>query len=382
MERRTNDMSKYKVTLTPLGKYFFGGDMTFRVEGKNDYNEQFGSYIIHSSRFPQQTSLLGMLRYLILSNSDAFDADARKIISAEKAGELIGSTGFQVTDDYSENDFRLIKRLSPCFLEETDEDGSRCLLRAPKDFGLEVGFDDSCCYLNGRYVSVPRIAGYNPKEWREPVYLSEKENRADSEIFVEDSRIGITKNYSGVTRKDDDAFYKQISYRLGKGKHEGKIHFTFYVETDDSTELSRKPYNKSVVHLGGDDSKFLLEAVACEVDFEALPVKFGASYTSFCSFTSECKVVLLSDSYLLSSEANDTVFSITGIQPFRFIRTNVDAKDYSVFSRETKRSEKYYLYEKGSVFYCSKEQAEHLVKALDKPCFRQIGYNYCQLFTL
>ena len=118
------------------------------------------------------------------------------------------------------------------------------------------------------------------------------------------------------------------------------------------------------------------------MDFEALPVKFGASYTSFCSFTSECKVVLLSDSYLLSSEANDTVFSITGIQPFRFIRTNVDAKDYSVFSRETKRSEKYYLYEKGSVFYCSKEQAEHLVKALDKPCFRQIGYNYCQLFTL
>ena len=71
-------MGKYKVTLTPLGKYFFGGDMTFRVEGKNDYNEQFGSYIIHSSRFLQQTSLLSMLRYLILSNSDAFDADVRK----------------------------------------------------------------------------------------------------------------------------------------------------------------------------------------------------------------------------------------------------------------------------------------------------------------
>ena len=31
-------MSKYIVSLTPLGKYFFGGDMTFKVSDKNDYN--------------------------------------------------------------------------------------------------------------------------------------------------------------------------------------------------------------------------------------------------------------------------------------------------------------------------------------------------------
>ena len=61
-------MSKYIVSLTPLGKYFFGGDMTFKVSDKNDYNERYSSYVIQSGQFPQQTSLLGMMRFLLLSN--------------------------------------------------------------------------------------------------------------------------------------------------------------------------------------------------------------------------------------------------------------------------------------------------------------------------
>ena len=63
-------MSNYLITLTPTGRFFFGGDMTFKVgrKDKNEFNEQFSSYIIKSAMFPQQTSLLGMLRFLILSN--------------------------------------------------------------------------------------------------------------------------------------------------------------------------------------------------------------------------------------------------------------------------------------------------------------------------
>lgn len=62
---------KYKITLTPVDKFFFGGDMTFQVgtNEKDSFNEQFSSYIIRSAMFPQQTSLLGMLRFLILRNS-------------------------------------------------------------------------------------------------------------------------------------------------------------------------------------------------------------------------------------------------------------------------------------------------------------------------
>ena len=102
-------MSKYIVSLTPLGKYFFGGDMTFKVSDKNDYNERYSSYVIQSGQFPQQTSLLGMMRFLLLSNSsEAFDTINLKIISTEKAREIIGAQGFVITKDYASNNFEKI----------------------------------------------------------------------------------------------------------------------------------------------------------------------------------------------------------------------------------------------------------------------------------
>ena len=67
-------MTDFHIALTPIDKFYFGGDMTFPVgNDKNDaFNTKFSSYIIESTYFPQQTSLLGMLRYLLLSNSRYF----------------------------------------------------------------------------------------------------------------------------------------------------------------------------------------------------------------------------------------------------------------------------------------------------------------------
>lgn len=70
-------MSKYLVKLMPLGKFFFGGDMTFKIGNKET---AFSSYIIHSFTTPQQTSILGMMRFLILSNNDeAFNIKENRI---------------------------------------------------------------------------------------------------------------------------------------------------------------------------------------------------------------------------------------------------------------------------------------------------------------
>ena len=54
-------MNKYIITLTPTGKFFLGGDMTFALGGEDNkrFDEQFSSYIIKSNYLPQQTSLLG-----------------------------------------------------------------------------------------------------------------------------------------------------------------------------------------------------------------------------------------------------------------------------------------------------------------------------------
>ena len=73
--------------------------------------------------------------------------------------------------------------------------------------------------------------------------------------------------------------------------------------------------------------------------------------------------------------------NISGSIPFRFLKTNVECENYNVLGGKIKRSEKkYYLYEKGSVFYFESEaSANKFVELVEgKEEFHQIGYNYCE----
>ena len=125
-------MSRYLIKLFPTGKFFFGGEMTFQVgdDERDSFNSQYASYIIKSEKFPQQTSLLGMLRFLLLRKSDYFDCQHNKIKSECKddVGKLIGKTSFMKgkTGGYGK-----INRIGPCFLMKNGK--PICLL--PKDFG-------------------------------------------------------------------------------------------------------------------------------------------------------------------------------------------------------------------------------------------------------
>lgn len=371
-------MSKYIVSLTPMGKYFFGGDMTFKVGTNKKYNERYSSYIIHSNQFPQQTSLLGMMRYLLLSNaSEVFDTVSKSIKNAKGACLVIGEHSFAVTNQYVSNDYAKLKSISPCFLEKT-ENGTdwTILLPAPKDYGYSVSFDSSVeANFNGRKFNAPLISGYNPKNREEPVFIGAPKPISTSEIFIEDIRIGIDKKYDGVTNKDDSSFFKQICYRLGAKEHNGKYRFVFEAEVDDTIDLSQSPYNNSIISLGGDCSQFVLKV---------RKEKFIASYPDIYNvdrkFDSDFKIVLLSDTFLLRSEVDNTLFTISETQPFRFLETNVNTKNYTVISETNIRSKKYYLYQKGSVFYCNSEQLENFKAVLNKGCFRQIGYNCYQIF--
>ena len=383
-------MNTYKITLTPVSRYFFGGDMTFKVEGQEKYSEQYGSYIIRSNRFPQQTSLLGMLRFLILSHdTTAFSRTKNKITDPQRAQELIGASSFTVNDDYQENDFRCIRQLYPCFLELKDDSGAHPLLVSPCDYGHKVEFNSGYSVsVNGQYSPLPHIPGYNPKEPPKSCYLYADKRIPESELFIEDPRIGIEKDYQGIKQADNSALYKQIFYRLGNEKYEGKVRFAFYADTEN-VDLTQ--FNGSLVNVGGDDSKFLFEATLSEGDEKA------ATYASDYNHSFEekeavrqnipYKVVLLSDAYLppVFSGIRLWSYAVSSIIPFRFLCTNINTDNYTFRSPVILRSKKkYYLYTKGSVFFCKDEaEKEKLTTALASvPCFRQIGYNYFQLFQL
>ena len=354
---------KYLVKLMPTGKFFFGGDMRFGINGENG---EFSSYIIESSKMPQQTSLLGMMRFLLLSNNDdLFDVKNNCIKNGVSVEGMIGKTGFTVKEE--KNDYGKILSLGPCCV---CKDGKR-YFKTPMDKAFSsINWDNVVtATINGKEVQLPELkvivdgkedyysGKYNP----DPSFMeySSSEEIKEDKLFIKDSRIGIDKVYEG--KSQTDAFYKQISYRLENG-----YCFAFDVKVDESVDLTE--YNGQLVSLGADASSFIFNAEIID-DIESAD-KDGLS------------VVLLSDAYISDEMMKKTQmrYSVNNMRPFRFISTNnsSDASYYRINGKNAaKRSERYELYQAGSVFYFEKEeQTKDFCDILkSREDFNQIGYN-------
>ena len=365
-------MSKYIIKLIPAGRFFFGGDMTFAVGKQNEddkpkgakdpyqsYNDKFSSYIIASLKFPQQTSLLGMLRFLLLSNDpDAFDVSNQKIKNKEQARNLIGEKSFSVNSDHEENKFGKIRSVGTCFLCK----GNEYYYQAPFDYDWKMGaFEKVEATLNGKSIRVPVIVNgeeaYSSKDGINKYYLASNGSvLKEEDVFLEDSRIGIRKGANG--KAEDEAFYKQIGYRL-----KDDCCFAFNVEVDD---IDLTEYSKQLVAVGADSSMFVvkIEEGSFQVSLPDTYQKSGIGWE---------KVVLLADTYL--SEISLVKYAVCETTPFRFFKTTVDTTKYHIMHNLNNRSERYSLYAAGSVFFV--EDATAFKKCIGtKKEFVQIGYNH------
>lgn len=368
-------MSKYLVKLLPLGKFFFGGDMAFKVNNKET---AFSSYIIHSFMTPQQTSILGMMRFLILSkvnDKSVFSVERNCINDVEKANGLIGNSGFVISPNHCANDYKSVLKIGPCFVLDTQT--GKSYFKGAGDLDLQIdnrtnGIDAT---INGKSCQIPiiniqdgdKMRLFTGKDFLPHYYQTIKgEKLKEEKLFKEDSRIGINKSYSGKT--ESEAFYKQISYRLSES-----FCFAFEVEVADSINLADEKYQKQIVKLGADDSSFVFEAEKTD----------GINYPVW---GSEKKVVLLSDTYLTDLSKCELSFAITEIRPFRFLffKNNTDAQSYNVVNVIKDKSyypaKRYDLYQAGSVFYfrnvADKNQFCRHIDSFAE--FKQIGYNhYC-----
>ena len=357
-------MSKYLVTLTPTGKFFFGGDMRFSINGEK---EEFSSYILESLKMPQQTSLLGMMRFLLLSNSNLFDIAGNVITGGdEDVEELIGAGSFAITNDGKSNTFGKIKSLGPCFVYNKDAEARYFRAAADSHFATIDWKNATTATINGKEVTMPLLTlkdkngnenPYTSKEYTENYFSTPFSQNCEpvkeDELFIKDRRIGIDKDYEGKSKTN--ALYKQICYRLKEG-----FCFALEVEVDDDVKLEAY---KELVSLGADSSKFIFEAKI--VTPQEVPQK-GTT------------VVLLSDAYI--PEEAEYKFSINKMRTFRFLHTanSKDASYYRINGKTTATtSKRYELYEAGSVFYFEDETArKEFCKILEsREDFNQIGYN-------
>ena len=359
-------MNKYQITLTPIDKFFFGGDMKFKVGNRND-EERYSSYLIRSTMFPQQTSLLGMLRFLILRNSGNKVFKDGTIQDKAKVKELIGKQSFTVNDhDHGLNDYGKIKSLSHVKIRRMI--GGECLDLDFAPLFKEIDFSYSYGTYNLKDFYIPAFTEneYKAKDGLSTLltdgvntYLLEDKING---IFVEDCRIGIDRDIK-TGKTENAAMFKQSSYRFSN-----KSHYCFVFEVEVSRDIPFLDYNGQMVSLGADNSQFIIgisDIIKCNPDIR--PV--------------DNAVYLLSPAFLAPEDFSMVKFAVTNLVPFRFLKSNLDkdnnSDSYHITRGGLNRSERYELYAPGSIFYFETEEKKRLfIERLEnKHEFRQIGYN-------
>ena len=417
-------MSTYLIKLTPLDKFFFGQKKTFGDDNAN--------YFVYSSHFPQQTTLLGLLRYQLLQIAGEEVFKDNKIQDEHKAGELIGKQNFSpfVKDKLQ---FGIIQSLSPVFIidKKKDEGKEEYFLPVGKRFQkkkekapyslLHLSCEDECPPIfESRESQKEKEEAYDPKKGLASCWLSSKSHTLlnEEDFFTKDERIGIRKDYEGAT--NDDAFFCQRYYRFKNFKkvvedEEGneskqppvrEHDFCFATVLETEKAIEHEKLNGRIVYLGGERQPFLMDLMEVseetfKLNIESSTFTAEAYYKSLfktfklniesSTLTSDEKhytVVLLSDAMIepkllegvkfASTEVKDFACLLTHVGTRRFYNKKKKREEQNIEEVETALSHQHELYARGSVFYFdTEEQANQFCEDLEKvPNFHTIGYNH------
>ncbi|MCL3780858.1 hypothetical protein EMN47_10745 [Prolixibacteraceae bacterium JC049] len=367
---------RYLVKLTPLDSFFFGSESKYKKK-KNEKGELLedyeADYFQKSLRFPQQTTLLGVLRYHILQqNRWLCTAEKPKLSNA--AQNAIGRFSFSMKHD---NSFGYIESISPVRIINDEgimySPNAKYLIIAEKEEeGNKVKFVDTITLtdINSKNnignVQHLTLKGYDEKEGLSDFLTCNEETSIlnYNKVFIANEQIGITKAKDG--QADDKAFYKQTSYKLKSG-----YSFAFYAELNNQF----KPQN-GLVRMGAEKSPF-------KISFDPI-IENKTSNTSVPQLSDgeEYCLTFIADTYIENKEKFDTAIrnsslSIINTLPFRFFNNGKAHYDIS------ERSDRYNLVQRGSVAYFSDRQSlEQLIKLIeDHKKFVKIGYNQFNIST-
>lgn len=377
----------YKIRLMPMDKFFFGSERTFGADNAD--------YFVRSNPLPQQTALLGLLRYKLLEMRGwLVGSDGSKHGNPAEISELIGLKGF---DGLDVDSYGCIQSLSPCFLESGANSfwlpgpKNRDFLFSPEE--VEKGHGWHAHAAKNDSQAIPNflekekdVPSFDPKEWIAPYWVSSKDWKTEYTLFRTGEQVGILKNRQGET--EDDGFFRQVFLKFP----DRSWSFTFFAEMAEAeaVELEKYCVNNTFVPFGGERSMFRFS-----IEKGNWP-SFSGNLTAIQQRTFPAKsdwpgdvVVLLSDAFLPFDALDLCALAVTGAADFRHLLsdytniTNYSDLDSKREGRVTalQKSDRHLLVQRGSAFYVeAAKSADFCQKLRANRAFRQIGYNSYALF--
>jgi len=326
-------MKNYLIKLTPVSMFFFAGEKHFG-------NMTNTNYFAKSNLFPQQTTLLGMLRKELLIQEGIFKINGNySDDDYVKINELIGGQSFQ---ENKQNSFGKIKSLSPVFISKNEDN----FITIPKDYGFIFKKINGKSNLNKDKLFVPFMENFKAKDGLAAGFISSDYNNHKypiplEKVFKEYVKVGNEKEKK---EDDKDKFFKQLFYIMIKG-----FSFSFFAQLDFTLK-------DSTVFIGGDNSSFKMEVIETQQTFKSIFIDDKAE---------KDKITLLSNALVDEDIYDYCDFAVTQTVDFRTIR--FEKYKYK------ERNAKYTMIERGSVFFTSNK--EQLEMKIENKNFEQIGYN-------
>jgi len=358
----------YQIRLTPVSTFFFGNERHFS-SGEDGVN-----YLVRSNYLPQQTSLLGLLRFLALEKNGLLSPlPAGKTV--KDATDLVGLESFRAEGMPGglEQDFGGIHRLSPVFLARRGE----VLFPRSAEFwgnnrvGLQMLKGRAFFNENQQVTEIPLFdssTDFYKKGFDEGwICPTCGDTLPADKIFTKDERDGIIK-----IRDDDDqdAYFKQTVLKMKAG-----FHFVFFAELDDTCCP-----NPGLVTLGGEKSTFRLDIEPAPLanPLTDLSAFVGDIYAQ--SQASATRFVLLSPTILPDGFEKNMSFASGSTMDFRNLRSTLGTtKNFTDVSKTgsnvVRGMKKYNLLTPGTVLFARDAAALAAALAAAK-YFQKIGYNY------
>lgn len=381
-------MAHYLVTIKPIEHFFFGVEKVGNLGNRKPY-------YLETTESPQQTSILGLLRYVLLLKEGKL---GKKDFATDP--EVIGLIGKQsfTTFPPQELEYGKIKTLSPVFIY--NKDNETAYFARPLDWKYRFVKKDSGCRVSYGLDDhtlgfVPFLDGYNAKDGIDPYLISSKgesiplwyDEKTKEGVLRKKAKAGNQKKPerfldksatdSEKTEAKDEAYYKQEFLYMERPYAYACVAEIDMVEMEEF---------KTVLPFGGERSSFA-------ISFELLKdtASVDQYYFNLQPQNDYLKIELLSDAYVEQDILNHACFAISETIGFRNLTTKTTTGNYNRISRDKNHNcanlsdNQLQLLKRGSVlFFDSVEQmgkAEKLL-TLGKEHFTTIGYNKYRKYEL
>jgi len=381
-------MAHYLLKIKPIEHFFFGVEKVGNLGNRKPY-------YLETTEFPQQTSILGLLRYILLLKEGKLGK--KDFATDSDVVDLIGKQSFTAFPP-QELEYGKIKKLSPVFILDNS---NTAYFTRPQDWGYQfVKKDTGCkvCYGSdeNELDFVPFLDGYKAKDGIDQYLISSKgdsiplkfNEKTKEGVLLKKAKAGNQKNperfldtqstKEEIENPKNEAYYKQEFLYM-----DNKYAYACVSQIDDDDD-DLKDF-KTVLPFGGERSSF---AISFELLKDATSV--DQYYFSLQPQNDYLKIELLSDAYVEQGILSLAIFAVCDTIGFRNLTTKTTTKYYSRIDKDKDKlcadlSKQLQLLKRGSVlFFDSVEQLEDAEKMLtkDKEHFTTIGYNKYRKFEL